>query len=181
MLILPPKDPLLARLQTWTMLAATSASSLVHLYTRLGDDQQRQRGIQISDAARTRLRGRPRPKAPALHRDDPSAELDAWRTALEASTGVLVFLTLAMDASKPVDGLRGQLTHFTRASKLALEGLRCAFPDGLALQGTKEAIDQVIEACHLVLSEGFGDEFAPEVIDSLLESIRAALESYVTD
>ncbi|MDR3671453.1 MAG: hypothetical protein P4L36_11440 [Holophaga sp.] len=67
--------------------------------------------------------------------------------ALETTTGILVFLTLARDAQKPMSGLRGPINQFSRATQAALQGLRCAFPEDVAQVGAQRVVDHVLEAC----------------------------------
>jgi len=110
--------------------------------------------------------------------EDTAAELDRWRTTLEATIGILVFLTLANDAEKPTSGLRGQITQFNRASEAALQGLRCAFPEDTALVSTQQAIGQVLDVCRAALTQCFPDEPSTDVIDAIMESIEQALQCY---
>ena len=123
------QDPLQARLHAWALQAEDAGSGLLHLYAKLGDGQQRHRAIRVLDIVRAWLAQYPSkpqrlPPGPPVQPDDHAAELDRWGAALEATTGILVFLTLAHDAEKPTSGLRGPITQFTRASQVALQGLR---------------------------------------------------------
>ena len=127
--MLSAKDPLQTRLHAWALQAVDAAFSLLQLYVKLGDGQQRHRAIGVLDIVRAWLAQYPSkpqrlPPGPPLQPDDRAGELDRWRRTLEATTGILVFLTLAHDAEKPTSGLRGPITQFTRASQVALQGLR---------------------------------------------------------
>ena len=93
----------------------------------------------------------------------------------------MVFLSLAQDAEKPTSGLQGQVTQFTRASQAALQGLQCAFPEDVAQVSTHQAIGHVLEACRAALTQCFPDEFSTEVMDSLMDSISKALQSYLAE
>jgi hypothetical protein len=119
------------------------------------------------------------PPGPPLQPDDHQAELDRWGTVLEATTGILVFLTLATDAGRATTGLRGQTTQFTRASQAAFQGLHCAFPEEVAEVGTQQAIGHVLDACRAALTQCFPDETSTEVVDAILDSIEQALQSYM--
>jgi len=178
----PAQDLPQAHLHAWALEALGSSSALLQLYTQLGDARQRRRAICIFDASTAWLAQFPArtqrlPPGPPIQQDDHGAELDAWRSALGASTGVLVFLTLAQDAEKPVFGLRGRITDFTRASQAALQGLQCAFPEDLAESGTTQAITSVLDVCRQVFARDFPDE--SEVVDSLLAPVRKSLESWL--
>ena len=96
---------------------------------------------------------------------------------MEGTTGILVFLTLARDAEKTMSGLRGQITQFNRASQAALQGLGCAFPEDIALEGTQEAIGHVLDACRAALTECFPEEASAEVLDVILDSIDQSLRA----
>jgi len=180
----PVQDPLQARLHAWALQAEEAASGLLHLYAKLGDGQQRHRAIRVLDIVRAWLAqypGKPqhlRP-GPPLQPDDHAAELGRWATILEATTGILVFLTLASDAGKPTTGLRGQTTQFTRASQAALQGLHCAFPEEVAEVGTQQAIVHVLDACRAALTQCFPAESSTEVVDAILDSIEQSLQSYL--
>ena len=131
------QDPLQARLHAWALQAVDAASGLLQLYTKLGDGRQRHRSIRVLDIVRAWLAqypGKPQrlPPSPPLQPEDSAAELDRWLTTLEATTGILVFLTLAQDGANPTLGLRGQINQFTGASQAALQGLQCAFPEDVA-------------------------------------------------
>jgi hypothetical protein len=91
----------------------------------------------------------------------------------------LVFLTLAQDGAKPPPGLRGEVTQFTRASRSALQGLQCAFPEDVAQVSTQQAIGHVLDACRTALTQCFPDETSTEVVDVILGSIEQALQSYL--
>ena len=119
------------------------------------------------------------PPGPPLQPDDHAAELGRWGTTLEATIGILVFLSLTQDAEKPTSGLQGQVTQFTRASQAALRGLKCAFPEDVAQVGTQQAIAQVLDACRAALTHCFPDEASIEVGDVILGAIERALQSYV--
>ncbi len=178
------QDPLQARLHAWALQAVDAASALLQLYTKLGDGQQRHRSIRVLDIVRAWLAqypGRPQRLAPGppLQPEDTAAELDQWRTTLEATTGILVFLTLAQDGANSMFGLRGQTTQFTRASQAALHGLRCAFPEDVAQAGTQQAIIQVLDVCRTALIQCFPTESSAEVMDALVDSIGEALQSYL--
>ena len=178
------QDPLQARLHTWALQAEDGASALVHLYAKLGDGQQRHRAIRVLDIVRAWLAQYPSkpqrlPAGPPLQPDDDAAELDRWGMVLEATTGILVFLTLAQDAEKAKTGLRGQTSQFTRATRAALQGLRCAFPEDVAEVGTQQAIVHVLDACRAALAQCFPDETSTEVVDVVLDSIDRALQSYM--
>ena len=98
---------------------------------------------------------------------------------LEATTGILVFLTLAQDGGKSAPGLRGQANQFNRAARAALQGLRCAFPEDVAEAGTHQAIAHVLDACRTALTQCFPGETSTEVVDVVLGSIDRALQSYL--
>jgi hypothetical protein len=181
-----PSDPLHDRLLAWTWQTKEAASRLLGLYTQLGDTRQRLRTLRILDAATARLAQcalsrDPNPVAAPIQPEDTDAELRAWQSALEASTEILVFLTLALDTEGPTFGLRGQLSHFTRASQAALQGLHCAFPQGLALECTQQSILQVLEACRSAFKEAFPEDINSEGIESLLGSIHEGLQSHLVD
>ena len=100
------QDPLQARLHAWALQAVDAASVLLQLYTKLGDGPQRHRSIRVLDIVRAWLAqypGKPQhlPQGPPLQPEDAAAELDRWRTTLEATTGILVFLTLARTVRSP--------------------------------------------------------------------------------
>ena len=178
------QDPLQARLHAWALQAEDSASGLLQLYAKLGDGQQRHRAIRVLDIVRAWLAQYPskpqrQPPGPPLHPDNHLAELDRWGTVLEATTGILVFLTLAQDAEKAKTGLRGQTTQFTRATQAALQGLRCAFPEDVAEVGTQQAIAHVLDARRAALTQCFPDQTSTEVVDAILDSIDRALQSYL--
>jgi hypothetical protein len=178
----PAQDLPQAHLHAWALEALGSSSALLQLYTQLGDARQRRRAICIFDAATAWLAQFPAklqrlPPRPPIHQDDHRAELGAWRSALGASTGILLFLTLAQDATKPVPGLRGRITSFTHASKAALQGLQCAFPEDLAESGTTQAIASVLDVCRQVFARDFPDE--ADLVDSLLAPVRKSLESWL--
>jgi len=180
----PVQDPLQARLHAWALQAEEAASGLLHLYAKLGDGQQRHRAIRVLDIVRAWLAqypGKPQhlQPGPPLQPDDHAAELDRWGTVLEATAGILVFLTLAQDAEKAKTGLRGQTSQFTRATQAALQGLRCAFPEDVAEVGTQQAIGHVLDACRAALTQCFQDETSTEVVDVVLGSIDRALQSYL--
>ena len=180
----PDQDPLQARLHGWALQAEEAASGLLHLYAKLGDGQQRHRAIRVLDIVRAWLAQYPSkpqrlPPGPPVQVDDHAAELDRWGTVLEATTGILVFLTLASDAEKPTNGLRGQITQFTRATQAALQGLRCAFPEDVAEVGTQQAIAHVLDACRSALTQCFPGETSTDVVDVVLRSIHRALQSYL--
>ena len=180
------QDPLQARLHAWALQAEDAASGLLYLYAKLGDGQQRHRSIRVLDIVRAWLAqypGKPQhlPQGPPLQPEDAAAELDRWRTTLETTTGILVFLTLAQDSAKPPFGLRGQVTQFTRASQAALQGLLCAFPEDIAQVGIQQAVSQVLDVCRQALTQCFPDEFSTEVMDSLMESISKALQSHLAE
>ncbi len=121
------------------------------------------------------------PPGPPLQPDDHAAELDRWGTTLEATIGILVFLTLANDAEKPTSGMRGQITQFNRASEAALQGLRCAFPEDTALVSTQQAIAHVLDACRAALTQCFPEELSTEVMDALMQAIGEALQAYLPE
>ena len=178
------QDPLQARLHAWALQAEDAGSGLLHLYAKLGDGQQRHRAIRVLDIVRGWLAQYPAmpqhlPPGPPLQSDDHAAELARWATVLEATTGILVFLTLAQEGGKPAPGLRGQVTQFTRATQAALQGLRCAFPEEVAEVGTQQAISHVLDACRAALTQCFPDETSTEVVDVVLDSIDRALRSYM--
>lgn len=178
------QDPLQARLHAWALQAVDAASGLLQLYTKLGDGRQRHRAIRVLDVVRAWLGQYPAkpqrlPPGPPLQPEDTAAELDRWRTALEATIGILVFLTLANDAETPTSGLRGQITRFNRASESALQGLRCAFPEDTALVSTQQAIGQVLEVCRQALTRCYPAESSTEVIEAILGAIEQALQSYL--
>lgn len=180
----PVQDPLQARLHTWALQAEGAGADLLHLYAKLGDGQQRHRAIRVLDIVRSWLAqysGKPQrlPPGPPLQPDDDAAELDRWGTVLEATTGILVFLSLALDAEKPTTGLRGQVTQFTRATQAALQGLRCAFPEDVSEAGTQQAIVHVLDACRAALTQCFPVETSTEVVDVILDSIDKAMQSYI--
>jgi len=180
----PNQDLLQTHLHAWALEAVASGASLLQLYTQLGDARQRLRAIQVLDAAKAWLAQYPSkvqslPPSPAIHSGDADAELLAWRSALGASTGILLFLTLAQGPTKPVFGLRGQITRFTRASKDAMQGLQCAFPDDQALAGAQEAIAIVLDVCRQAFTQCFPEEAASGVMDTLLDSFHSALNSYL--
>ena len=177
------QDPLQARLHAWALQAVDAASALLQLYTKLSDGPQRHRAIRVLDVVRAWLAQYPAkpqrlPPGPPVQPEDTAAELDRWRTTLEATIGILVFLTLANDAEKPTSGLRGQITQFNRASEAALQGLRCAFPEDTALVSTQQAIGQVLDICRAALTLCFPDEPSTDVIDAIMESIEQALQCY---
>jgi hypothetical protein len=176
--------PLQARLHAWALQAEDTASGLLHLYAKLGDGQQRHRAIRVLDIVRAWLAQYPRkpqrlPPGPPLQPDDHAAELNRWGTVLESTTGILIFLSLAQDGTKPMSGLRGQITQFTRASQAALHGLRCAFPEDVAEAGTQDAISHVLDVCRAALTQCFQEETSTEVVDAILASINRALQSYL--
>jgi hypothetical protein len=178
------QDLLQARLHAWALQAVDAASGLLQLYTKLGDGRQRHRAIRVLDIMRAWLAqypGKPQrlPPGPPLQPEDTAAELDRWRTSLEATIGILVFLTLANDAEKPTYGLRGQITQFNRASEAALQGLQCAFPEDVARVNTQHAIGDVLDVCRAALTQCFPDEPSTEVIDAIMESIEQALQCYL--
>ena len=178
------QDPLQARLHTWALQAEDAASALVQLYAKLGDGQQRHRAIRVLDIIRGWLAqypARPQhlPPGPSIQPDDHAAELDRWSTVLEATTGILIFLTLAQDRGKSAPGLRGQANQFNRAAKAALQGLRCAFPEDVAEVGTQQAIVHVLDACRAALTQCFPDATSTDVVDVVLRSIHRALQSYL--
>ena len=180
------QDLLQARLHTWALQAVDAASGLLQLYTKLGDGRQRHQAIRVLDIVRAWLAQYPSmpqrpPPAPPLQPEDAAAELERWRTTLECTTGILVFLTLAQDGTNPTRGLRGQVTQFTRASQAALQGLQCAFPEDIAQVGTRQAIDQVLEVCRLALTQSFSIEFSTEVMDVLMDAIGKALQFYLAE
>ena len=181
----PYQDPLQARLHTWALQAEDAASGLLHLYAKLGDGQQRHRSVRVLDIVRARLAQYPAmpqhlPPGPPLQPDDDAAELDRWATVLEATTGILVFLTLAQDGGKPAPGLRGQTNQFARATRAALQGLRCAFPEDVAEVGTQQAIGHVLNACRTAVAQCFPDETSTDVVDVILGSIDKAMQAYTT-
>ena len=178
------QDPLQARLHAWALQAEGAASGLLQLYAKLGDGQQRHRAIRVLDIVRAWLAQYPgKPQrlhpGPPLQPDDHAAELDRWGTTLEATIGILVFLSLAQDAKTPTSGLQGQITQFTRASQAALQGLQCAFSEDVAQVGTQQAIAQVLDACRAALTHCFPDEASIEVVDVILGAIERALQSYL--
>jgi hypothetical protein len=178
------QDPLQARLHAWALQAVDAASALLQLYTKLGDGRQRHRSIRVLDIVRAWLAqypGKPQhlPPGPPVQPDDQAAELDRWRTTLEAITGILVFLTLAQGGEKPTTGLRGQTSQFTRASQAALQGLQCAFPEDVAQVNTQQAIGHVLDVCRAALTQCFPDEPSTEVIDAIMHAIGEALQSYL--
>jgi hypothetical protein len=178
------QDPLQVRLHAWALQAEGAGADLLHLYGKLGDGQQRHRAIRVLDIVRAWLAqypGKPQrlPPGPPLQPDDHAAELDRWGTALEATAGILVFLTLAQDAEKAKTGLRGQANQFNRAAKAALQGLRCAFPEDVAEVGTQQAIVHVLDACRAALTQCFPVETPTEVADATLGSIEQALQLYM--
>jgi len=180
------QDPLQARLHAWALQAEDAASGLLQLYAKLGDGQQRHRAIRILDIVRAWLAqypGKPQrmPPGPPLQPEDTAAELKCWRTTLESTTGILVFLTLAQDGANPQLGLRGQVTQFTRASQAALQGLQCAFPEDVARVSTQQAIAQVLEVCRQALTQCFSDEFSIEVMYALMQAIGEALQAYLAE
>jgi len=178
-----PQDQIQARLHAWALQAEDASSALLQFYTKLGDGQQRHRAIRVLDIARGWLAQYPSkpqrlPPGPPLQPDDAATELDRWRTALEGTIGILVFLSLAHDGGKPPLGLRGQVTQFTRASQAALQGLACAFPEDVAQVGTQQSIARVLEVCRQALTQSLSAEFSTEVLDSLMDSIELGLQSY---
>jgi hypothetical protein len=180
------QDPLQARLHAWALQAVDAASSLLLLYTKLGDGQQRQRAIRVLDVVRAWLAqypGNPQrlPPGPPLQPEDTAAELDRWRTTLEATTGILVFLNLARDGTNSMLGLRGQVTQFTRASQAAMQGLRCAFPEDVAQVGTQQAIAQVLEVCQQALTLCLPAESSTEVMEAIMHAIGKSLQSYLAE
>lgn len=179
-----PQDPLQTRLHAWALQAEGAASGLLHLYAKLGDGQQRHRAVRVLDIVRAWLAQYPSkpqrlPSGPPLQPDDHGAELERWQTILEATIGILVFLTLAHDAEKPTSGMRGQVTQFNRASQAALQGLRCAFPENVALVGTQDAIAHILDVCCAALTQCYPDETLTEVVDAIMASIEQALQSYL--
>ena len=178
------QDPLQARLHAWALQAVDAASALLQLYTKLGDGPQGHRSIRVLEIVKAWLAqypGKPqRPTpGPPLQPEDTTAELDRWRTCLEGTTGILVFLTLAQDGTNPTHGLRGQITQFTRASQVALQGLQCAFPDDVARISTQQAIAQVLDVCRQALTQCFPEESSIEVMDTLMQAISEALQAYL--
>jgi hypothetical protein len=178
------QDPLHARLHAWALQAVDAASGLLQLYSKLGDGQQRHRAIRVLDIVRAWLAQYPGkaqrlPPGPPLQPDDHAAELDRWGTVLEVTTGILVFLSLAQDSGKPAPGSRGQTTQFNRASQAALQGLRCAFPEDVAVEGTQQAIAHVLDVCRAALIQCFPDETLAGAVDVILGSIEQALQSYL--
>ena len=91
----------------------------------------------------------------------------------------MAFLTLAQDAEKAKTGLRRQTSQFTRATRAALQGLRCAFPEDVAEVGTQQAIVHVLDACRAALTQCFPVETSTEVVDVILDSIDKAMQSYI--
>jgi hypothetical protein len=157
---------------------------LLHLYAKLGDGQQRHRAIRVLDTIRAWLAQYPSkpqrmPPGPPVEPDDHAAELERWQRTLEATAGILVFLTLAQNAERPTTGLSGQITKFTRATQAALQGLRCAFPEDVAQVGTQQAIARVLDVCRAALAQCFPGETSTEVVDVILDSIDRALQSYI--
>jgi hypothetical protein len=75
--------------------------------------------------------------------------------------------------------MQGQVTQFNRASQAALRGLRCAFPEDVALVGTQQAITHVLDACRTALTQCYPDETSTKVVDAILASIEQALQSYL--
>jgi hypothetical protein len=182
----PTQDPLQARLHAWALQAEAAASGLLQLYTKLGDGQQRHRAIRVLDIVRAWLAqypGKPQrlPPGPALQPEDAAAELDRWCITLEATTGILVFLTLAQDGAEPTFGLKGQITQFTRASQATIQGLACAFPEDVAQVSTQQAIAQVLVVCRQALTQCFPTEFSTEVMDTLMDAIDLSLQSYLVE
>ena len=178
------QDPLQAQLHAWALQAVDAASRLLQLYTKLADGRQRHRAIRVLDIVRAWLAQYPGrlqrlPPSPPIDPEGHAAELDGWRTVLEGTTGILVFLSLAQDGTNPPLGLRGQTTQFTRASQAALQGLQCAFPEEIAQVGTQQAINSVLDVCHQALRRSFPDEASTEVMEVLLDSIGKALQSYL--
>jgi len=58
-------------------------------------------------------------------------------------------------------------------------GLRCAFPEDVAVKGTQKAIVLVLDACRAALIQCFPDETLTEVVDVILASIDTALQSHL--
>lgn len=168
----------------WTHQAFGAGLRLMKLYAQLGDDKQRQRAVQTFDAARERIE---QSKYTSANNQDyleidpanSESELAAWREAIEATTGILILLTLARDSGKSFTGLRGQISKFAKASHEALEGLKCALPEDFAKEGTKQAMEKVMEDCRIAFDESFSEDLGEKVLNDILISIREALRNHL--
>jgi len=150
----------------------------------LADGRQRYRAIRVLDVIRAWLAQYPDkpqrlPPGPPIDPEDHAAELEGWRTVLEATTGILVFLSLAQEGTNSPFGQRGQTTQFTRASQAALQGLQCAFPEDISEVGSQQAIYNVLDICLQTLTQSFPNEASTEVMEVILHAIGKALQSYL--
>lgn len=174
---------LLETVNTWTLQTVAASRFLERLYARLRDETQRMRSTRAGQRAAERMERLRLGSQLDRHlgafvgiTEEIVAEETAWRTLLQALSGLCAYYAIAFD--RDPTGLRGAQTATNKAFRQALQGYRTAFPEALAESGIEAALQ---EATHLAadglctaVGEGQRGAVRVELETLILEALRGA-------
>jgi len=161
---------------TWTAQAAVASRYLLRLYRLLGDDKQAANAIQAGKSAEERAdRQGLKPLVASMltifseeNQDLTLGEARAWETLIEAHAGISAFHAMVEGHGEHARRLQGLRNATTKALDRSMHGYRVAFPEEMANEGIRGAVDRAATIC----AQMFIDDMPESEIEEDIEAVR---------